>query len=317
MKKVKNRNPQKIKDVAFYCALLAWPLLQFAVMYIFVNLNSFLMAAKKYEFEVVDGKTVSSVYYTFENFANVFKWIFGGTPEWVSNPLEMKMIPFGSLLGNSLLAFLVVTGVSIPLGLMFSYYIYKKFPGSKIFRVLLFMPSILSAMIMCNMFAWFDSSALKLMNFDTGHPFATILVFNIFLSFGVSVLMFTNQMSSVSPETVEAGKMDGVNAWQEFWHILLPHTYSTLTVFLVTNIASIFINQYNIFAFYGAGKVTERGIATLGYWLFSNTYDKANQLNPSEALFPLAAIGLVLTAIIVPITLLSRWLLRKFGPSED
>lgn len=326
------RQPKKkkqIKEIIFYSALLAWPLLQFAVMYIGVNFNSFVLAFQGVKYDIVDGEPVRNIIATGNNFKNVFEWIGGGDPQWTNYEGDITSMPFGTLLWNSVKSWFIVNVISIPLGLLFSYYIYKKHPGSKFFRVILFLPSVLSVMVVCGIFNWFDfslASTLKdtfgvenaqqlLQNENT--QYIVVMAFNIWLNFGVSVLMFTNKMSSIPPEVIEAGKIDGVTPIGEFWHVIMPHVYPVLTIFIVTSTAGIFVNQYNIFTLFLSNARSNTNLATFGYWIFVNVYDKADQLIVQEALFPIAAIGLVLTMIAIPLTLLTRWLLTKFGPSED
>ena len=96
------------------------------MFYILVNLNSVLLAFKKYQYD--DGGLYEFV--GWENFSNVFK-----------NLTQLDYILIN--LKNSLLLYLFGLLVGVPVALLFSYYIYKKSIGSKIFKVILFLPSII------------------------------------------------------------------------------------------------------------------------------------------------------------------------------
>lgn len=66
----------------------------------------------------------------------------------------------------------------------------------------------------------------------------------------------------------------------------------------------------NLFAFYGAD--ADYKLYTFGYWLYVSVQ------RGSLADYPyLSAVGLILTAILAPIVLITRKLLLKFGPSAD
>ena len=112
----KNKKPIN-KDLIFYSLLMIWPVLQFVVFYIGVNANSILMAFQKISY--VDpsavgangGATVSEP--TLEQFRKVFKWFSG--------------YEFRSIMWISVKFYLYTLIISVPLGLLFSYYIYKKF----------------------------------------------------------------------------------------------------------------------------------------------------------------------------------------------
>ena len=109
---------------------------------------------------------------------------------------------------------------------------------------------------------------------------------------------------------VEAANLDGATGFKEFWHISLPQVYPTLSVFIVTGIASIFTNQFNLFTFYG----TSAPYQTFGYYLYKETLNH----NTDLPYFPkLAAFGLMMAIVAIPLTFLVRWLLEKFGPTED
>ena len=77
------------------------------IFYIGVNINSILLAFQKY---TIDGKTVFA---GFDNFKDVFATF--------SDVGELR---YG--LKNSLLLYAVGLVISLPLGLFFSFYIYKK-----------------------------------------------------------------------------------------------------------------------------------------------------------------------------------------------
>jgi hypothetical protein len=80
-------------------------------------------------------------------------------------------------------------------------------------------------------------------------------------------------------------------------------------VFLITGVATLFTNQYNIFLFRPSGELNP-----LGYFL----YDKASGVIGNEQDVPnISALGLLLTAVAVPLTFLVKYCLDKFGPKEE
>ena len=140
--------------------------------------------------------------------------------------------------------------------------------------------------------------------------FGAIVFYNIWVGFGVNVLMYTNAMSGISSEVLESARLDGATGIREFWFISLPLIYPTMTTFLITSFATMFTNQYNIYSFYG-GSVPS-GIASFGYWLFNETEQASSRAEYSI----ISAIGLLLTCIALPLTLFIRRLLNRFDPSE-
>ena len=295
---------KKVKTNLFVYSLIAYPLILFAIFYVATNFNSILLAFKKID-------TMSGTYtWTFSNIQNAFE-LFTKSPVLLSTAK------------NSLLAYVVLTFLGTPLGLIFSYYIYKKLPMSNAFRVILFLPSIISGIVMVTIFQFFVERAIpafasqlfgvkmKGLLENPGSRYATIIFYNLWVGFGTSVLMYSNGMSGISQEMVESAHLDGATGLTEFWKITLPMIYPTLSTFLVTGIAGLFTNQIALSSFYGGG--APENLQTYGYYLYMKT---KNAKSDSEYTL-LAAMGLLLTVIVVPLTLGVKWALEKFGPKED
>jgi ABC-type glycerol-3-phosphate transport system permease component len=121
----------------------------------------------------------------------------------------------------------------------------------------------------------------------------------------------TSESETVSESLSESAQLDGCGLMQEFWYITLPCVYPTLVTFLVVGLVNIFTNQLNLYNFYQGSANTN--LYTFGYYLF-----RGAQRAQSVAEYPvLAAMGIIFTIVIVPVTLLFRKLLVKFGPSAD
>lgn len=307
------------KDILFYVLLMAWPVLQFCVFYIGVNFNSFLLA-----FEKIDA-TLNV------NDPNYITFDFGFFRSNILDFLKMDFMTdgvlkpaFWTMVSTSVLAWVFSVCISVPLGLFFSYYISKKMPLHGAFRVILFLPSILSSVVMVTMFKQFVGSALidfvrdyfnvemdDILARGADTAFGVCVFYSIWVSFGTSVLMYSNSMSEISPEIIESARLDGANSLQEFWHITLPSVFPTLSVFLVTGVAGIFTNQLNLYSLYGGNS---GGLLTVGYYLYINTSLKESY---ASQLPSLSSFGIILSAVAIPLTLGTRYLLEKFGPSED
>lgn len=291
-----------------YALLMAFPVLHFCVFYVYVNANSIAMA-----FQNVDPVTGETTF-TFANFADQFKFLTTG--------------PALNMLRVSLLGYVIHLVVGLTTGLMFAYYVYKKRTMSSMFRVLMFLPSIIPAIVLVTIYRYFADNAFPeiiagLFNLtetpqglfsNNETRLAVIIFYDIFVSFGTSVLVYTNKMDSIEPSLIEAAKIDGATQFQEFWHIVLPMTFSTISVFLVTGVASIFMNQMFLFSFYGWAPPAD--LDTFGYYFFRKT-SEATTYNDKQALCSLSALGLIFSAIAIPLTFGVRYLLNRYGPKED
>ena len=104
----------------------------------------------------------------------------------------------------------------------------------------------------------------------------------------------------------------GYPMWKEFWKITLPLIFPTITVFIVAGVAGFFINQCNIYNFYG--NYAPEDISNLGYYMFVKVIGESASLSN----YPYAsALGVMFTLIAAPITLLVKYLLEKFGPGAE
>ncbi len=288
------------KDLLFYVLMLAFPILQFCVFYIGVNGRSFL-----YSFQIIDGSDYSKFTWDIKPLVSAFK--------------ELTSKTVGAYILHSLVGFVLVYSISTVLALLFSYFIFKKLPFGNFFRVVLFLPSILSAIVMAVIFLQFADGAIpEIFNFKISGlfatdstRFATVIFYNIFISFGTTVLMYSNAMSGISTDIIEAAKLDGCNSGREFVSVVLPNVFPTISTFAITSTAGIFVNQLSLYSLFGNQAKDE--VATIGYFLYRATLD----VGRDETAYPkLCAEGLLITLVAVPLTLLVKYLLDRFGPSD-
>lgn len=300
MQKTKNHFQQKrMKDLIFCALVLAVPVAQFIIFYVVVNFNSIIMAFQKYE-------NGAFVFNGLSNFKTMWEEIAHGATL--------------DALKNSVIVYLCSSLLGLTLSLVFSFYIYKKMPLSKTFRVFLYLPSILSSMVTVTVFKQLVEIGVKnvfslqdglLSNPDT--KMGTLIFFQLLMGFGTQILMYSGAMNGIDDSAVEAARLDGVNTFQEFFYITLPLIYPTIVTFLVVGMAGMFTNQLNLYAFYGNGGNLGREYWTIGFMLFQ-------RVNTSKTMaeYPLlSTYGISLTLIAAPMTLLFRKMLEKFGPSLD
>lgn len=298
-------NQRYVKKLIFFTCLVILPSIQFALFYIYVNLNSFILAFQKYTpNEGTLGFTIG--FAGLENFKDA-----------------LAIVKESSyLIKNSLIWFVCKVGVGITLALIFSFYVYKKYPMSGLFRVILFMPQIVSGVVFALLFKYLvtdvyivlaDAASGLLDGQDT--RFATIIFYNIWMGFGVNVLLFSGGMSAIDESLVESAQLDGTNLIQEFIYLTIPMIWPTLVSFLILAVTGIFTDQMALHALFGNNGME---VATFGYYLYRNASSADILPNTDGITYSiLSSLGLMLTLILFPLTMLIRYLLNRFGPSED
>ena len=309
---VKNLKRKKTRDVGeliFYCCLVALPLLQVAVFYFYVNLNSFAMS-----------------FQTYDRVAGTFTWDWGKfnfTKLWqeLTYP-TFKQSTLWMAFVNSLYIWLLTALFGKFLAILFSYYIYKKWMFDKMFKFFLFLPSVLPGILLVLVFKFFANEAipgymLELFNkiiepllIGPKSLMPTIYFFNIWASFGAQILIYTGAMDQIAPEIIEAGEVDGVKPYQEFFFIVVPMILPTVATFMVASVAALFTNQASLYSFFGDNVDAEN--YTIGYYLF----ELVNKSGVGKTLYTYAsALGIVCTLIAFPLTLGMRRLLE--GKKEE
>ena len=294
----------------FLFCVLVYPVTVFIIFYLVVNVRSILFAFQQYEWGV-GGQSGGFVWNqdplgNFKDFLNALA-------------TDQRLL-FATK--NSLILYALGLAM-MPLQIICSFLVYKKIPLANTFKVFLFLPSIISSIVMVIVYRYFINFGLPelLVQFGiTENPrlfdnvetvFPVVVVYNLWLSLGTNIILYTGVMARISDSLVESGKLDGMSMWEELWYITIPLIFPTITVFMVTGVAGIFTNQANLYAFFG--KNASANAYTFGYYLFIMV---ANEAPISEYPFASAA-GLLFTAVAVPITLLVKYVLEKFGPNAE
>lgn len=291
------------RKFAFYMAVLAIPLLQFIIFYIYVNFNSILLAFKNYS--LTEGQS----FVWFDNFKVVIT-------DFTSNQVMI------TALKNTLLVFVLTLVIGTFLPIIVSYYIYKKKFLWSAFRIILFLPSIMSSLALVLAFRYVVTDAIpeiwqKLFGIkipglldNDKLDFATILFFYFWFGFGSTFLIYTSSMCSIPESTSEAASIDGFSPFQEFIHITFPLIFPTFITYITINIGTLFTNQINLFSI--KGRFADEKMWTVGYYIFKETSVADITGYPK-----LSALGILCTVIALPISLVVKKLLEKFGPSTE
>ncbi len=318
----KQMRSRKKKGLLFYSLVIILPVLQFIIFYIGVNFNSILLAFSKHVYSPDGGSYTQYFGAGFDNFVAAFD-MFIEIEGW-------------NMFRNSLLMIACELCISLPLAVIFSFYVYKRYFGSKLFKIVLFMPQIVSVMVFSILFKYITQDVAAVLaenagnealanggllnNPETWISLLTIIFYNIWISFGVNVVMITGSMSSINPSLVEAAQLDGCSPIREFWHLTLPLVWPTFTTFVVVSLTGLFVNQMNLYSLFSSNAPT--AVTSLGYQLYiAGQGAGLTQISDGGALkltyYELSAMGLVFTLILLPIVMGVRYLMRKLGPSVE
>ncbi len=281
----------------FVVVMLAYPVAQFLITWLGVNINSLLLAFEVPVRGVMTWVPADDIFYNFTTLFESFK-----------SPQTQSMFL------ASLAYFVVSCLVTLPLSLFFSYFVFKKVVMSDFFKVIFYLPSILPLVILTLVYALsFDPKGFMtaLLGFfgipNNGLLIGTtakwmVWIFCIWAGIGYNVILLTAGMSRIPREVLESVKMDGCGPFREFAQVIVPLTWPTVTTLFLFGMMSVF----NVFLqpfFLTAGQYDTM---TIGLRIY--------QASRGPGLNDPATLGLFCSVIGTPFILLARWgLNRAFG----
>jgi raffinose/stachyose/melibiose transport system permease protein len=185
---------------------------------------------------------LQSVYYSLFNWKG-----FGPAVDFVGvenfkNILTDKV--FLKALKNGFLIIVFSLAFQLPLSLMLAVLVGRDLPGRVFFRTIFFMPYVLSEVITALMWLFIYNpdpergfvNAVMVFFGGEAHTWlakpelvmASIFVALTWKYFGFHMLLFMTGLQNIPEEIEEAGRMDGANAFQNFFFITLPLLWSTI-----------------------------------------------------------------------------------------
>lgn len=308
-KKAKSIKSIKRNELIFCLACLILPITQMLIFYFGVNINSILLSFKRY-----DAVNRTFVFNGLNNFKNVLNFLF------TDNSMKMAF-------KNSMVMYLVNLLIATPLNLIFAYFMYKKIPFSGFFRIVLFLPAVISSVVLAFVYKYAVEYFIPFIGQQVFHKtipiltqipssaFTVVIVYGLWTGFGGALILYTGAMNKIPPEVIEYGKLEGIGAFREFTQVVIPMIFPTITTFLVVGFSGIFTAYGALYIFYGASARTD--MWTLGYYWFTRIVNSQGVIDSYSSYPEAAAAGLIFTIICAPITLLIKHVLEKYGPQAE
>jgi multiple sugar transport system permease protein len=244
----------------------------------------------------------------FTGFENYIKLVSSGT--------------FLDLLKNNLIVSLSIP-IQVIISLIISYILYSEIWGWKFFRILFYIPSILSIVVIGYLFRTFFASdgilnnILKTLNLDfltinwfdkTATSFIVVILALIWSQYGMATFIFLSGMSAIDSSVLESAKIDGASWWGRFTKIVIPMIIGTIEFYLVILTIGIFTSVFSFIysiTYGGPGFST----TTIEYMIYLKAF-KSNSLGQSSAL------AVMLFIIVLIITIIIIRIFRKIGKWE-
>lgn len=297
-------NDQKRKRTVlkylFIITIIGFQLVNFAIFYVVQNFNSIIMA-----FQL---KKQGGIIWTFENFSRIFNAFFMNSGE---NELIISLINTFRFFGLGLIMF--------PVSFVTSYFMYKKVFGHNFFRLIFFLPSILSAVVWTTLYKEIvgpegpivklimllqNSDEPMLLLGDPKHAIYTVMMYSVWMGIAGNFILYGGALSRIPTEVIEAGQLDGIGWFKEMTQVIIPLIFPTIGTLLLLQLTGIFTASGQILLLTNGAYNTN----TISFFIFQNVYnipETSNQYNYASS------VGIVFTLLTIPIVFLVRSMLNK------
>lgn len=266
-----------------------------ATIFVFCLLIVPIIAAFAISFVKTDGVTASFV--GLQNYVRIF-----------TDPLVHAVF-----LVN--LQFLISVPLVLAAATLCGVLLYEKVHGWRLFRIIFFLPSVLSTAVIGLMFKStfsYDGPVNALIKLAGGQPISffstgtlgvTIIILALVWSgFGYGTLLVLAGLSAIEREIFEAAEIDGATWWQRLWTIILPQIRGVLIFVSVINVIYTFTSLFG-FVFVMTAGGPGYSTTTLDYLIYQKAFSSADMGSGS-------ALAIIVFLLIGLLTMLQVRLVR-------
>ena len=260
---LKQKRKRTINKYVFIFTIIGFQLVNFIIFYVIQNFNSILMAFQ--------WKSKGQVVWGFDNFTRLYDAFFNSTAE---DELITALTNTFRFFGLNLIMF--------PISFVTSYFMFKKVYGHSFFRVIFFVPSILSAVVWSNLYKviagadgpivdiimWLTKSDTPLELFRQPYSIYTVMAYSVWMGIAGNFILYGGALSRIPTEVLEAGQIDGLGWFREMVSVIIPLIFPTIGTLLLLQLTGIFMSSGNILLLTGGGE----GTTTLSYFIFDTVY---------------------------------------------
>jgi multiple sugar transport system permease protein len=185
-----------------------------------------------------------------------YDWDGLGEARWIGLANYAELIDddaFYTSLRNNVI-WLVLYMLALPAGLMIAIFLNQTITGMRLYKSLFFFPFVISQVVVGLMFSWFYAPDFglfyKLIEVVTGQGIA-ILADDRYVTYGIIaaglwpqiayvMILYLTGLNNVSPDQVEAARLDGAKGWRMLWYVILPQLRpATFIAVVVTVIGAL------------------------------------------------------------------------------
>lgn len=309
---IKKKRKKTKNEIAFICLLLAIPVLHFCLFWLYINIDTIFLSFQ--ELNMQSGEWEWSGFSNYNRFFHEFT-------------REGSVLPRAVF--NSFSIFLWNDFIIVPASIFCAFILYKKIPLDNAFKVIFFMPSVISVVVLTLAYSYmfdvtfgalpelFDKIGIShIVPFDgyfgdKAYAWWMILIYGLWSGIGYNIVLISGAMARIPEEVIEAGKLDGLTVLRELWNVTIPligPTIGTLMLLGTTTIFTYFLQPQLLLG--GAADVV--GGYTIAMYIVNNVRGSG-----SAQMAMGATVGILCIIVGTPIVFLCRKAVDKYFPAYE
>ena len=196
------------------------------------------------------------VYVIFPIFSSMwisfYDWDGIGEATWVGGENYVELFDddaFYTSLKNNVI-WLLLYMLAVPAGLLIAIFLNQNVTGIRIYKSLFFFPFVISQVVVGLIFAWFYAPNFGLLTQIfawLGMGNIAILADERFVTYGIiaaglwpqiayCMILYLTGLNNVSPDQVEAARLDGAKSFRMLWHVIIPQLRPATFIAVVVTI---------------------------------------------------------------------------------
>ena len=207
---------------------------------------------------------------------------------WFDNYIALLNDPIVHQVFLNNLKFLISVPLVISVALIVSVLLFERVRGWKFFRVIFFLPNVLSVAVIGIMFrsafgfyggvnqALGSFGVEPILFFTNGTTaIAIIILALVWAGFGFQSLLLLAGLTSINPAVFEAAAIDGAGWWKRLWYITLPNIRRVLGFVFIINVLYTFSGLFGfVFVMTAGGPGFDT--TTIDYLVFLRAFSSTN-----------------------------------------
>ncbi len=202
------------------------------------------------------GIAMFALYVIWPIFASIwlsfFDWDGLGKKAWVGVGNYVELIDdenFYTSLKNNVI-WLLMFMLAVPAGLFMAIFLNQTVTGIRIYKSMFFFPFVISQVVVGLIFSWFYAPGFgllyQLIEWATGTGIAflaepdyvtyALVVAGLWPQIAYCMILYLTGLNNVSPDQIEAARLDGAKGWRMLWHVILPQLRPATFIAVVVTI---------------------------------------------------------------------------------